>query len=452
MEFIIILVGLLIAIVGGIAFASTIQRLKQRLRTLEHNDRLRQEHIVRQLNELLETAQQQLEQRLTHSTSSTIDLATQQAVQHIVSLREAYQSQLQTALQQVETTKQQAVEEVNCQLAGILQLKQEVEKILTECRQQLAETVQQLETQQRVLESPAQQLLNREQELDLTEIPPSETVCPILTVETPLEPSPMAAVDFAASLPEVHFETAFIENHLIRREYRTARQFTELLPDDVALELIYIPGGTFIMGSEEVEGTTPPHSVSLQPFLAGKYPVTQAQWEAVMGNNPSKFRGARLPVETVNWRDAVRFCAKLSQLTGVHYQLLTEARWEYACRAGSMTRYSFGDVVTPELANYEDSGIKQTSEVGIYPANAFGLYDMHGNVWEWCDDTWHEDYVDAPNDGTTWDGGNPQVRLLRGGSWYNNGQKLQSATRIGFDISSRYDNEGFRVMRLLELS
>jgi formylglycine-generating enzyme required for sulfatase activity len=108
--------------------------------------------------------------------------------------------------------------------------------------------------------------------------------------------------------------------------------------------------------------------------------------------------------------------------------------------------------VTPELANYEGSGIKHTSEVGMYPANAFGLYDMHGNVWEWCEDTWHENYVDAPNDGTAWDGDNPFIRLLRGGSWYNTVQKLHSATRIGFDTTSRYDNEGFRVMRLVEIS
>lgn len=452
MEFIIVVAGLLIAVAGGIAFASTIQRLKRRLHALEQQNSGWQERSTLQFKEMLETAQRQLEQRQTHSTSSTIDLATQQAVQHIVSLQETYQSQLQTALQQIETAKQQAAEEANRQSIEFLQLKQEIEQLLATCRQQLSETVQQLETQQRVLEPPAQQLINREEQVDLAEIPPPEAVCPIFT-ETPLEevPPAIAAVDFVASLPEIRFETAFIENHVIQREYRTARQLTELLPNDVALELIYIPGGTFIMGSETSENATPPHSVSLKPFLAGKYPITQAQWEAVMGNNPSKFRGARYPVETVSWRDAVRFCAKLSQLTGGHYQLLSEARWEYACRAGSMTYYSFGDVITTELANYEDNALKQTSEVGSYPANAFGLYDMHGNVWEWCEDTWHENYVDAPNDGTTWDGGDPQVRLLRGGSWYNTAQKLQNATRIGFDISSRYDNEGFRVMRLLEI-
>ncbi len=422
MEFIIVLECLFIAVLGGLSFATTIQRLKKRIYLLEQKEALRQEIAT-------ETTHPQN----IRVTLSAIDLATQQAVQ------------------QVETAKQQAMADVNLQISEFIHVKQEVEQLFAACRHQLTETVQQLETHQRVLEPPAQQLLDREQQIDLSDIPPSETVYPVFSVEPQAAIPPIVEPDFTATLTEMSFETAFIENHLIRREYRTARQLTEYLPNGVVLELVYLPGGTFIMGSEEAECATPPRSVSLKPFLAGKYPITQAQWEAVMDNNPSKFRGAQRPVEMVNWRDAVRFCAKLSQLTGVHYQLLTEARWEYACRAGSVTRYSFGDVLNPELANYEDSGMKQTSEVGIYPANAFGLYDMHGNVWEWCEDTWHDNYVDAPNDGTMWDGDESQVRLLRGGSWYNAAQKLQSATRIGFDVSSRYDNEGFRVMRLLEL-
>ncbi len=449
MEIMIVLAGLLVAVVGGVSFASTIQRLKKRLRALEQHDILQQERAAAQLNTLLETAQQQFEQRFNvDSTLSAINLATQQAVQHIVSLREAHQSQLQTTLQQLETAKQQAMADINYQHAAFLQLKQEVEQLLAICRNQLTETMRQLEIQQHVLTPLAQQLLSREQDVDLAEIQSTEIES--FTEISPESP-PATTSDVIATLPEISFETAFINNHVIQRERRTARQWTESLPDGVVLEMIYIPGGTFIMGSEDTECATPPHSVSIKPFLAGKYPITQEQWEAVMGNNPSKFRGARHPVETVNWRDAVLFCAKLSQLTENHYQLFTEARWEYACRAGNVTHYCFGDELVPELANYEDSGVKQTSPVGIYPANAFGLYDMHGNVWEWCEDIWHENYVDAPHDGTVWDDGEPHIRLLRGGSWYNTAQKLYSATRIGFDTVSRYDNEGFRVMRLLEV-
>jgi len=452
-EIITLLAGLSMAMVGSLLFISTIQRLKKRLRVLEQNENLMPEKSAAQFNKLLETAEQQFEQRLNaNPTLSTIDTATRQAIQQIISLREAQQlqlhTQLQTTLQQLERAKQQVVEELNQSGVEFSQLKHEVEQLLARYHNQFTEMRQHLESRQPVLKPPAQQFLELEKAADLAQIQLTKT-----DFITPVESSAAEISGFIATLSEISFETVFINsNHLVQRELKTARQLTELLPDGIVLELIYIPGGTFIMGSEETEFASPPHSVSLKPFLVGKYPITQAQWEAVMGNNPSKFRGKRHPVEMVNWREAVRFCAKLSQLTGAHYQLLTESRWEYACRAGSMTCYSFGEGVTPELANYEGSGIKHTSEVGMYPANAFGLYDMHGNVWEWCEDTWHENYVDAPNDGTAWDGDNPFIRLLRGGSWYNTAQKLHSATRIGFDTTSRYDNEGFRVMRLVEIS
>ncbi len=161
----------------------------------------------------------------------------------------------------------------------------------------------------------------------------------------------------------------------------------------------------------------------------GKYLVTQAQWEAVMGNNPSRFKGGSRPVEYVSWNDATEFCQKLSEITGKKYSLPSESQWQYACRSRTTTPFYFGETITSELVNYNGNypyadapkGIyrKQTTDVGIFPPNSLGLYDMHGNVWEWCQDVWHDNYNGAPTDGSAWETrGNSDRRLLRGGCWY----------------------------------
>ena len=179
----------------------------------------------------------------------------------------------------------------------------------------------------------------------------------------------------------------------------------------------------------------------------GKYPVTQAQWQAVMGKNPSYFKGyfkgASRPVEKVRWNDATEFCWKLSQRTGKKYSLPSESQWEYACRAGTTTPFYFGETITSELANYhgystyadEPKGEyrKETTDVGIFPPNAFGLYDMHGNVWEWCADDSHWDYNGAPTDGSVWLDGNNNHSLLRGGSWLDNPNRCRSAYRLNLN-------------------
>ncbi len=246
-----------------------------------------------------------------------------------------------------------------------------------------------------------------------------------------------------------HRQLEFFEFNVVRVDERgsqisrsrsQAQYFTEDLGNGVTLEMVAIPGGNFMMGSpkeEEKSGDSerPQHEVSVKPFFMGKYQVTQAQWRAVASLpkvdrdlDPSNFKGVNRPVERVDWYDAVEFCARLSRETGREYRLPSEAEWEYACRARTTTPFHFGETITGKLANYdapftyakeprgENRG--KTIPVGQFPPNAFGLYDMHGNVWEWCADTWHDNYEGAPTDGSVWKiGGNETRRVLRGGSW-----------------------------------
>jgi formylglycine-generating enzyme required for sulfatase activity len=209
--------------------------------------------------------------------------------------------------------------------------------------------------------------------------------------------------------------------------------------------------------SERRDDESPQHQVTVPSFFMGKYPLTQAQYQAIMGNNPSYFKGNNRPVETVSWDDAVRFCQKLSQRTGKNYRLPSEAEWEYACRAGTKTPFSFGDNITTDLVNYDGTYPyksapkgkyrEQTTDVGTFPPNAFGLYDMHGNVWEWCEDDWHENYIDAPTDGSAWNSqSGSNTKLLRGGSWYDVAGLCRSALRFRISRGNRNFYCGFRVV------
>ncbi|XHR83357.1 MAG: SUMF1/EgtB/PvdO family nonheme iron enzyme [Gloeotrichia echinulata GP01] len=260
-------------------------------------------------------------------------------------------------------------------------------------------------------------------------------------------------------VPKFEFEYAKIDTNLKITRYRSqAELFTEDLGNGVVLEMVAIPGGSFIMGSPENEGyddERPQHQVTIQPFYIGKFPITQEQYAAVMGTNPSRFQGKKRPVENVNWNEAVEFCAKLSSKSGKKYQLPSEAQWEYACRAGTKTPFHFGETITTDLANYNGNYTygsapkgkyrEETTDVGSFPANAFGLNDMHGNVWEWCDDNWHENYINAPSDGSSWLG-EIDRQLLRGGSWYYVPAGCRSASR-GFNFPAyRNITFGFRVV------
>ena len=229
-----------------------------------------------------------------------------------------------------------------------------------------------------------------------------------------------------------------------------AEYFVADLDNGVSLEMVSIPGGKFLMGSPEGErkdNEHPQHPVTVPPFLIGKYPVTQAQWQAVMNNNPSHFQGANRPVERVSWHDCVEFCKKLSELIGRPCRLPSEAEWEYACRAGTTTPFHFGETLTNELANHNFK-YRETTDVGSFPPNAFGLYDMHGNVWEWCGDTWHEDYNGAPADGSVWlKNGNENCSPLRGGSCFDTSLYCRSASRINDILGRGFTSSfvGFRV-------
>ncbi|QLE58112.1 formylglycine-generating enzyme family protein [Nostoc sp. TCL26-01] len=257
---------------------------------------------------------------------------------------------------------------------------------------------------------------------------------------------------------------------VINRSRRRAEYFRESLVNGVVLDMVAIPGGKFFMGSPENEpghtsDESPQHTVTLQPFFMGKFPVTQAQWQAVaslakvnilLDTDPSYFKGANRPVENVSWDDAVEFCARLSKKTGRIYRLPSEAQWEYACRAGTTTPFYVGDTITTDLANYNGnytygSGVKgeyreQTTDVGKFPANPFGLFDMCGNIWGWCQDEWHENYNQAPVDGSSWLGVNIKYRLLRGGSWRVISGVCRSAVRGRVTPVARRSGIGFRVV------
>jgi len=228
---------------------------------------------------------------------------------------------------------------------------------------------------------------------------------------------------------------------------------------DLLNSMVSIPAGTFMMGSTDNEYgwaqyTTPVHAVTLQAFEIGAYEVTQAQYAAVMGTNPSYFQGTSYPgtennpVDRVTYYEAREFCTQLSALTGRTFTLPSEAQWEYACRAGSTTLYSFGDDdgLLGNYAWYDSNSGDQTHPVGTKLPNAWDLYDMHGNVWEWCLDSWHENYIGAPTDGSAWEPEAGAYRMIRGGGWNSHGPwYCRSAMRYNYP-AYWLNYFGFRVL------
>ncbi len=297
--------------------------------------------------------------------------------------------------------------------------------------------------------------------------------------------------NFVAELDSFKFETVTVDQkgEIVERDSnKQASFFKEDLGNSVNLEMVSIPGGEFLMGTEDEEierlvkkfnwersrREKPQHEVTVQSFFMGKYPITQGQWKAVaslpkvkrdLEADPSHFKGGNRPVEKVSWFDAEEFCQRLSKETGREYRLPSEAEWEYACRAGTKTPFHFGETITTDLANYRGTdgeyegkvypGIyanepkgkyrEETTAVGIFPPNAFGLYDMHGQVWEWCEDDFHENYRGAPIDGSAWLSQQSSEKVLRGGSWVIYPWFCRSAYRGRYDPGDAYNRLGFRV-------
>jgi formylglycine-generating enzyme required for sulfatase activity len=224
------------------------------------------------------------------------------------------------------------------------------------------------------------------------------------------------------------------------------------------MQFVLIPAGEFEMGSpseekERSDSESPTHKEAIQnSFYMGRSAVTQKQWKTIMKNNPSHFKGEDRPVEMVSWEDAQRFITKLNEIEGTDkYRLPSEAEWEYACRAGTQTRCFFGNDESKlnEYAWYVENSGGKTHAAGLKKPNPWGLYDMHGNVWEWVQDRWHENYSGAPSDGSAWEEGNCPDRVSRGGSWYCTTEFCRSAGRFRREPESRFGNLGFRILREL---
>ncbi len=292
-------------------------------------------------------------------------------------------------------------------------------------------------------------------------------------------PSPVPGLAFTPppqriSMAAFEFDTATVDARgaVVERKRGSAQIYEEDLGDGVKLAMVAIPGGQFVMGSPTNEADRgadegPQRTVTVAPFFLGQFEVTQAQWRAVarwrqvsrtLAEAPSRFKGDDLPVEHVSWDDAVEFCARLSRRTGRTYRLPSEAEWEYAARAGTTTPFHFGATITPALANYGGDFLyavaakgeyrQGTTPVGSFKVgNAFGLFDMHGNVWEWTLDVWHDGYAGAPTDGSAWEaGGDRSRRVVRGGSWLGHATYCRSASRALSHTDGRDGNVGFRVL------
>jgi formylglycine-generating enzyme required for sulfatase activity len=322
---------------------------------------------------------------------------------------------------------------------------------------------------------------------------------------SPKEPTESSRRIFATALDSFEFDVVTVDakGNVTARTKKSANHFIEDLGSGVALEMVEIPGGIFTMGSpwDEAghrENEDPQRQVMVKPFFIGKYQVTRAQWRAIAGDkllkvardldpDPSEFKDDwRQPIEHVSWADAVEFCRRLEKKTGKQYRLPSEAEWEYAARAGTTTPFAFGPTITWEIVNFDSNNPfgsaakvkyrRKTIPVGaLGVANAFGLFDMHGNVWEWCEDVWHDNYEGAPSDGSAWVsgsnkdhdlmgnkkilplvaankvidwmiGGNEGRHVLRGGSWFDLRDSCRSAYRHFNERDLLYTYTGFRVV------
>ena len=268
------------------------------------------------------------------------------------------------------------------------------------------------------------------------------------------------------SFPVITIDKKGVE---VNQTLKAAQYFSEDLGNNIDLEMVVIPEGTFMMGSSENQkyaknSEYPQHLVNIQSFAIGKFQITQQQWQQVaslpkisrdLDADPSYFKAKDRPVEQISWYDAIEFAARLSQKTGREYRLPSEAEWEYAARANTDTPFHFGPTISSDLVNYntnytyafEPQGEfrDRTVAVGSFYPNAFGLYDMHGNVYEWCADDWADNYQNTPVDGSSWQESNNNLKVLRGGSWFADPIGCRSANREKDVPNLKYNTLGFRV-------
>jgi formylglycine-generating enzyme required for sulfatase activity len=288
------------------------------------------------------------------------------------------------------------------------------------------------------------------------------------------------------ALKTLEFETVELDEtaQIVATPVKSIQYLDEILAEDLTLRMVIVPGGSFMMGSPENElhsyqDERPQHQVTVPDFAIGQLVITQSQWAAVsklpkvkqkLNSTPSNFKGDDRPVERINWDEATEFCNRLAKYTRRPYRLPSEAEWEYACRAGTTTPFNIGPTIATDFANYRgldedrgdqgillgnyDKGPKgrfqgKTVDATEFPPNSFGLYQMHGNIWEWCMDHWHSGYESAPIDASAWLNTNLDVsaeRVIRGGSWSFSPQGCRSACR-GFDAPDNRNNLiGFRVV------
>lgn len=343
-------------------------------------------------------------------------------------------------------------------------------------------------------------LIIRQLSQQVAEISPMVTPAPRLSFAiaplllTKSEPENLAKPKMWPELLGYEFDVVTVDEkgRLEERRKERARFYVEDTGGGVKLEMVELPAGSFVMGSSQADlelagnnymrgqskdaklalqnrllAETPQRTIKVPGFYMSKYEVTQAQWRAVAGlpkvnreliSDPSAFKGGNRPVEQVSWEEAVEFCERLSRLTGRNYRLPTEAEWEYACRAGTTWPFSLGGTIEPDWVNYngrqpyafaaKDTNRQQTVVAGsLGAANAFGLYDMHGNVWEWCQDSWHENYVGAPLDGGAWQNESDRAsHVLRGGAWDSPAGECRSSERRQAPALLQLNNVGFRIV------
>lgn len=260
----------------------------------------------------------------------------------------------------------------------------------------------------------------------------------------------------------IHTVQCYLENEDIEKSYFLEKYREQEIPktftsSSTGMEFVLVPTGKFMMGSPSEEQDRyhdeyPVHEVTItSSFCIGKYPVTQKQWKEAMGNNPSNFKGEDRPVESISWEDVQKFVKKLNEKEGADkYRLPSEAEWEYCCRAGTQTRYFFGDDESKlnEYAWYDKNSGSETHPVGQKKPNKWGLYDMNGNVWEWVQDKWIDNYNVTPSDGSAWEDEYSSSRVVRGGSWNYAVRHCRSASRYRYAPGYR-NNVGFRLLRKL---